>query len=703
MWPAGLGVAAHALRPLCIILLLPRDAWAAWSELPEILPIQEGSLETLNIGLPGEGHVVALGHFSPQRRLDCVVLDETRTQLFIFLMDNPKDGHFYKAETVAVAPKGREIVNVVMSDFDHDGFADILMMHKSKAAKDGDDTIALSLYLGNGETLRESPLEWKRLPTFRGQPMPLDWSGTMQLDLLGARADGKPGQLGLWKAQARSRDEINSGYDGPLALDRFGRLAQPHWSAQADFNGDGLSDLLLMTCKEGTGPADSLEIWLRRGSTSSNPRPSLDPGPGLGPIPIPIPYDDKPVTKRLPWGAGPLLVTDVDGDGHLDIVFSVCHPADTCAEENSLHIMYNIQRRFCSSHRKDADCMSAERLFSPNKFDFDERPDSDTHMVLPLASIFKDEDVRIMSMDPYSGDPVSLAVGDFDLDSYPDLAVVVGPRKRPTDPKLSRVALLRNIPCSQSVHPCSPAQIKDERRSFAEIRGAQVKALRDIRGVVSVGFADWYGIGPPDFIVNRYDEETKKPKHVPIKNGIAGDAFSVRVEALNGVCPSPCRRVDSLATAERPYGVNFIGPSFRLSFVDSFGATQIRSETQLGQVLNCALQSSTSLVGLGSTSNFVQRLDVGVFLSHAEADEKHSITNVIPNSEVIFVPPHADSPAWRAELQINPGDYILYVLVSVASALLVLAILTGIFKWQEKREDDEERRKATHLVNFDAL
>jgi integrin alpha FG-GAP repeat containing protein 1 len=80
----------------------------------------------------------------------------------------------------------------------------------------------------------------------------------------------------------------------------------------------------------------------------------------------------------------------------------------------------------------------------------------------------------------------------------------------------------------------------------------------------------------------------------------------------------------------------------------------------------------------------------------------YSKNNIFPNSEIMFVPPHADA-GWRAELQINPGEYLVFVGISVAVALLVLAVITAIFKWQERREDEIERRKATHLINFDAL
>lgn len=58
---------------------------------------------------------------------------------------------------------------------------------------------------------------------------------------------------------------------------------------------------------------------------------------------------------------------------------------------------------------------------------------------------------------------------------------------------------------------------------------------------------------------------------------------------------------------------------------------------------------------------------------------------------------------WKVELYIQPADYIPWVFVVLAGAAAILATVVATLNWMEKREDRLERRKALHIVNFDAL
>lgn len=587
-----------------------------------------------------------------------------------------------------------------MSDFDHDGWADLLVMHQEQRPVGGDEPLThLSLFLGNGVTLKEaSSPGWHLDPA--GSPVTaLDYDGFMQLSLLGllppGNATGKGSRkLAIWKSKATSVDERSSGLREPVELDSLKPIpSSSHptgglFATLADFDGDGRADLLV-TFQEDEDVG--LEIWSR-----------LPPSTNGGDSSIPF---QSALKRKLPPGTGPITVADIDGDGHLDIIFAVCTPADTCATENSLHIMYNVQRRYCSgaSHHDDAltrgACRPAgEELFSsrPEEFEFHGTPGSANHLVIPLAKLFPDR-TRVMFKDPLSGRPIRLSAGDYDLDSYTDIAVIVGSLDGTLESM--RAALLRSVPCTEET--CDATQVAKGRHTL-ELVDKNVEALTGPHRVVNVAFADWYGMGPPGFLLNFYMDNSGQPAHMAIRNGISRDAFGLRVETLNGVCPSPCQHANTDSIAERPLAVNFPGASYRFSFVDDAGLTQVRSGTQLACLLPGSLESPTILFGLGRTSNFVQTIEVGLPL--ARGPSLYAKTNIFPNSEVIFWPPHADSTgSWRAELQIHPSEYIWYVVGSISVALLVLALITGIFKWQEKREDDVERKKATHLINFDAL
>lgn len=654
-----------------LILSWPLLVRGEWDEIPELLPKEEGSLVSVQLGLPENGHVIAFGHFTADRRLDCLVLDQSGNQLSVYIM-KPSEGRYYKSLANAVVPKENLIIGAVMSDFDHDGWSDVLVMYRGREG--GNQKVSISLFLGDGETLR--PSNWNISPA-KGEVFPIDYTGELQLSLLGVSGSAADRSTYLWKNKATSRNELATDFQDPVIVPSFGQLSSPGWHAQADVNGDGHADLLLMTGDS------SLEIWLRKLTESADAQPYK--------------LDSK---ISLPLGAGPLVTADVDGDGHLDIIFAVCYPVGTCSAENSLHVMFNVQRRFCTGGKKDKDlpdCVHpGEELFTPEgaKFKFDPSPGTSDHLVIPINKVYTESPMRVLFTDPLTNEPVSMNVGDYDLDAYPDLAVVLIDQAQL---KGSRAIVLHNVPCTDEL--CSGPQVAAGRRTFVDDpKGMDV--LRSLRGVTSVAFADWYDIGPPGFIVNQYDPSNHHATHRSIKNAISRDAFSLRTETLNGVCPSPCRSIKTGAKAERPIGVNYVGASCRFSFVGPEGATQVRSGTQLSQTANRALQSPTLLFGLGRTSNFVQFLEVGL---PGFSTSTFTKSNIFPNSEIIFSPPHADSAGWRAELQISPGEYMLYVFVSVAMALLVLAVITGIFKLKERKEDEVERRKATHLINFDAL
>jgi hypothetical protein len=70
----------------------------------------------------------------------------------------------------------------------------------------------------------------------------------------------------------------------------------------------------------------------------------------------------------------PLCITLLDGDGNIDVMFPVCWPVGTCAEENSIRIIYNQQRTICTSIfggsdcRKDTDLCSGDDSFTFEPF-----------------------------------------------------------------------------------------------------------------------------------------------------------------------------------------------------------------------------------------------------------------------------------------------------------------------------------------------
>ncbi len=95
-----------------------------------------------------------------------------------------------------------------------------------------------------------------------------------------------------------------------------------------------------------------------------------------------------------------------------------------------------------------------------------------------------------------------------------------------------------------------------------------------------------------------------------------------------------------------------------------------------------------------------------------------NIEGVIPNSKVVILPGQ-DGAAWKRQLFLRPGKWIPWVTVTVVVGTILLAVIVLVLHLNEKvcypvlrwgisysilqREDELERRRASHHINFDAL
>ncbi|CAJ0889903.1 12870_t:CDS:10 [Entrophospora sp. SA101] len=139
-----------------------------------------------------------------------------------------------------------------------------------------------------------------------------------------------------------------------------------------------------------------------------------------------------------------------------------------------------------------------------------------------------------------------------------------------------------------------------------------------------------------------------------LNNDYFNDAFFLKTLMLNGV------------SQKQNYGVNHPGSAFKFTVVDTYGNKRANQVAQYSQVGYLYLQTPYSLFGLGRTNNYVEEL-------------------------------------WLLELYIHPGDWIPWVLITLVIATVILAIIVAALHWMEKREDELEKKKASHVINFDAL
>lgn len=640
------------------------------------------------------------------------------------------DHSFQQTGAKAKLPDRSKVINAILSDFNHDGQADLLITYKPS----NNEVSKVKLFLGESSStsttivvggLKES--EWTELECSMGfHPLPIDYRGIFQLDLLVVRP--KENQLTIWPTLATNPDDQSNNLSqeayplaGLILPKEFAFLSAPNWGGQADFDGDGHPDLFLTLSSAVNGPPEAILIKRR----IPNPIDKKDSPNTLSDQMGIKYYSDDNLVIPLPAGTGPITVLDVDGDGHVDIVFAVCNPPSSCSIENSIHILYNQQRPFCSKRTKSTtDCLDPRYGLFLDKESFSFATEQGVgHIVVPMSDIYPSPQAkRILFNNPLvKGESISMNAGDFDLDSFPDLAVVIGDVGDDSIIDKAHAMVFLSVPCPEGVSSvCTKEDSEAGRRIFKAIEQRDgTQELYNTNRVVGVAFADLFSVGPPGLILNRYSEgkDSDSPEVITFTNGLTTDAFSVRAEVLSSISTTSSDSDPAVSSAGAPpLSVNYPGATFRFLFQDSDGDHQVRCGTQQSQTGNRALQYPSVLFGLGRTSNFILRMHAGTNLIPSNAipmgskpgagatiwstnpSSSEERQNIFPNSDIIFWPPNTSKPGWRAELQINPGEYVIYVFATVATTLLFLALCTAYFKVGEMREDERERRK--NAINF---
>lgn len=179
-----------------------------------------------------------------------------------------------------------------------------------------------------------------------------------------------------------------------------------------------------------------------------------------------------------------------------------------------------------------------------------------------------------------------------------------------------------------------------------------------------------------------------------------------------------------------------------------------RSVGQLPQTSYRSLLTPYSYFGLGRTNNYVESLFVGS--TRRQREHYLAMEGVIPNSQVVIIPwqggdkqgaengKRGDPATWQKELYLHPGEWIPWVTVVLVTAIVMLAGLVFVLHLNERvskcqlpdhytspieraqsercadtpssgslstpfpstqtqREDERERKRAVHAINFDAL
>ncbi|CAG8492968.1 10051_t:CDS:10 [Paraglomus occultum] len=614
------------------------------------------ALHKVDVGLNNiDGTVAAFADFNSDKFTDVLVLSADQQNIYVYVWDHAK-GQFIKSPsaTIAIEPNDFTITNVLPGDFNYDGNLDVLVMGPNTKST---DELILRVYLGDGSS--QFNTTYLKVPSAMSpQPIPFDFSGNMTTDLLGYRYDNNPDKkLSLWKNIYNAESDVLFEVSD-LPIDETAtppcKLADPHSNAFVDLNGDCLSDLFL-TCQD-DNDVKSFQIWIN------------DKENGF------VLKEDG----NFPEGTGQISFADLDGDGTIDMIFPVCSKS-SC----EIHTAYNRQIPLCTN-KKDTNCRQAAQLCTADpKFTFDLRQssDNDAYVVIKTDSLLGGGMIVTNDGEFKGVLPVPIRIGDYNLDGYPDLLVI---SSKDGD---SYVSLLRSEPCQDG---CLPSA---QRRTFVKVNeGAE--DLGALKNAKQAAFFDLDEDGTLDIIVLGSSGSGNAAREVhAIQNNYFNDAFFVKTLVLNGV------------EKKQNFGVNYPGAAFKFTVLDTSGKKRANQVAQYSQAGYFSMQTPYSLFGLGRTNNYVEELFVGT--TRNQTDHYSTFSGVIPNSQLIIIPyqPNdVENPStWTLELYIHPGDWVPWVLITLIAATVVLALVVFTLNWMEKREDELEKRKALHVINFDAL
>ncbi|CAG8573509.1 7226_t:CDS:10 [Diversispora eburnea] len=379
-----------------------------------------------------------------------IVLSADQTTISIYLWDH--DSYKYELEpslNITISTDGSNpgflITNVLPGDYNYDGYLDLLIMGQEDPT-DQDAANYMRVYMGysNNTFIPESTVQ---------QPIPLDYYGTMKVDLLGHSFDNSS-YISVWK---NIFNETNSTLFEvvPMSTNTTDTttipnctLADPHSNAFIDFNGDCLADLFL-TCNDSSSL--TYQIWI---NTKGEFQFSQ--------------------SGDLPEGTGQISFADIDGDGAIDMLFPVCPTNESTCK---IHIAYNVQIPLCGS--SDTNCRSSQDLcIADDKFHFNltDSDSNDAYVILDLSSQLP-EGEKILTLDTdFKGTlPVPIRIGDYNLDGYPDILVVT------YSSSSSHVTLLESFLCTTSY--CDQAAVTAKRRTFKQVSdGASALILKSDSG-----------------------------------------------------------------------------------------------------------------------------------------------------------------------------------------------------------------------------
>ena len=274
-----------------------------------------------------------------------------------------------------------------------------------------------------------------------------------------------------------------------------------------------------MSCR-----SDGLEVWVYDFSAS------------------PAGYTKTTSDFTLPSGAQHVTFGDIDGDGNIDMVFPICDP-ESCSSSTlgSIGIAYNVQKTLCGLDFADSSsCRSDSHLCTlDDSYTFNLESKNYVVVDLPsgysfsLASELGTDDLNLVL-------PITAHLGDYNLDGYPDMMLILKP--------VRAIMLLRFGRMCHVIMKYAVQKLFRENEGHSARVTCRRKSLQ--RPMYSQPHFDLNKDGTLDIMLQALGTNLKRSVTV-FYNNLQEDAFFFKTIGENGVCPTECEAGTGTRTPDK--------------------------------------------------------------------------------------------------------------------------------------------------------